>query len=71
MKHIRSIKHRMDFHIPNSVIRSQNEQIHEHDFIQIAVKGSSTLIRCVTCGTYYCELCGKALSDVPRYILCA
>lgn len=74
MKPIRSVKHRMDFHVSNSVIRSQNGKeglIHEHDFIQIAVKGSSTLNRCVTCGTYYCDLCGKALSDVPRSILCA
>jgi hypothetical protein len=71
MKPIRSVKHRMDFHISNGVIRSQSEQIHEHDFIQIAVKGSSTLIRCITCGIYYCEHCGKALSDIPRYILCA
>jgi hypothetical protein len=71
MKPIRSVKYRMNFHVSNSVITSQNELIHEHDFIQIAVKGSSTLVRCVTCGTYYCELCGKALSDVPRSILCA
>jgi len=71
MNPLRSVKHRMDFHISNNITRSQNEQIHEHDFIQIPGKGSSTLIRCVTCGTYYCELCGKALSDVPRYILCA
>jgi hypothetical protein len=71
MKPIRLVKHRMDFHDSNSLIRSHNELIHEHDFIQIAVKGSSTLIRCVTCGTYYCEFCGKALSDAPRSILCA
>jgi hypothetical protein len=75
MKPIRSVKHRMDqvdFHFSNGVIRSQNELIHEHDFIQVAVKGSSApQIRCVTCGTYYCDLCGKALSDVSRSILCA
>ena len=71
MKPIRSVKHRMDFHVSNSVVRFQNELIHEHDFIHIAVKRSSTLIRCVTCSTYYCELCGKALSDVPKSILCA
>jgi hypothetical protein len=68
MKPIRSVEHRTDFHVSNSV-RSQNELIHEHDYIQIAVKESRTLIRCVTCGTYYCELCGKALSG-PRSILC-
>jgi hypothetical protein len=75
MKPIRLVEHRMDHvdsHVSNSVIRSQNELIHEHDFIHVAVKGSSTpLIRCVTCGTYYCELCGKALSDVSRSILYA
>lgn len=70
MKPIRSVKHRMDFHVSNNVVRFQNELIHEHDFIQIAVKGSSTLIRCVTCGTYYCDLCGKALSEVSKSILC-
>ena len=70
MKPIRSVRHRMDFHVSNSVLRSQNELIHEHDFIQISVKGSSTLLRCVTCGTYFCVTCGKALSGFPRSILC-
>ena len=75
MKPIRSVKHRMDrvnFHVSNGVITSQNELIHEHEFIQVDVKGSSMpLIRCVTCGTYYCGLCGKALSDVSRSIVYA
>jgi hypothetical protein len=75
MKAIRSVNHKMghvDFHVSNSVIRCRNELIHEHDFIPVAVNGSNTpVIRCTTCGTYYCELCGKALADVPIFILCA
>jgi hypothetical protein len=74
MKPVRSVKHRMDhvdFHVSKSVIRTQSELIHEHDFIQVAFKGSDTLIRCVTCGTYYCELCGKELSDLSRSIFYA
>ena len=61
-----------DIHVSNGVIRCQNELLHEHDFIPVAVKGLNTpLIRCVTCGKYYCELCGKALADVLIFILCA
>lgn len=71
MKAIKSVKYRMgdeDFHISNRLIRCPNELLHEHDFIT-AVKGSNTsLIRCVTCGKYYCELCGKALADVLIFI---
>ena len=73
MKAIRSVKYRMgheDFHVSSSIIRSQNELLHEHDFIPVVVKGSKTpLIRCVTCGKYYCELCGKALADVLTFML--
>jgi hypothetical protein len=38
---------------------------HEHDFIPVAVKrlNNPLIIKCVTCGKYYCELCGKALTD--------
>jgi hypothetical protein len=67
MKSIRLVKSKMangDFHLSNNVIRSQKELLHEHDFIPVAVKGlNRPLIRCVTCGKYYCEFCGKALTD--------
>jgi hypothetical protein len=66
MKAIRSIKYRM--RETTSLIRCPNELLHEHDFIP-AAKGSSTSLRCVTCGKYYCELCGKALADGLIFIL--
>lgn len=67
MKSIRLIKSKTtdrDFHVSNNIIISQEELLHEHDFIPIVVKGlNRPLICCVTCGKYYCELCGKALTD--------
>lgn len=71
MKANRSIKYRMrdeDFRVSTSLIRCPNELLHEHDFIP-TVKGSGTSLRCVTCGKYYCELCGKALADGLIFIL--
>jgi hypothetical protein len=48
----------------NNAIQSENKLIHEHDFITIRIKETnSSLIHCITCGIYYCDLCGKALED--------
>jgi predicted sulfurtransferase len=72
MKAIRLSKYRTfdgDFYVydnNNEIKRSQDELLlHEHDFIPVAVKRSNSplIIKCVTCGKYYCELCGKALTD--------
>ncbi len=74
MRSSRLVKSKMangDFHVSDNVIRSQKEILHEHGFIPIAVKGlNRPLIRCVTCGKYYCELCGKALTDREMQYLC-
>jgi hypothetical protein len=48
----------------NNAIQSENKLIHEHDFITIRIKETNSfLIHCITCGIYYCDLCGKALED--------
>jgi hypothetical protein len=58
-----------DFYVSNTnnvIKRNQDDEaFHEHDFISIAVKqlNSHLIIRCITCDKYYCETCGKALTD--------
>jgi len=48
----------------NNATQFENKLIHEHDFITARIKGiNSFLIHCITCGIYYCGLCGKALED--------
>jgi hypothetical protein len=48
----------------NNSIQAENKLIHEHDFITIRIKETNSfLIHCITCGIYYCGLCGKALED--------
>ena len=37
--------------------------IHEHDFSVVAGKKKS-FVCCLTCGVYFCGLCGKVLVDV-------
>jgi hypothetical protein len=34
--------------------------IHEHDFVQITPKKGKN-VECLTCGAYFCEVCGKLL----------
>jgi hypothetical protein len=38
---------------------------HEHDFILSSVGNSPTncFVRCLTCDTYFCQVCGKVLLD--------
>jgi hypothetical protein len=36
--------------------------IHEHDF-SVIVEKRKCIIRCLTCSTYFCEICGKVLDD--------
>jgi hypothetical protein len=54
-----------DFHASSNVVIDQDEAIHEHNFISIAVKelNSPRVIRCITCSKHYFELSGKALTD--------
>jgi hypothetical protein len=48
----------------NGKQQSGNKVIHEHDFITARNKETnSSLIHCITCGIYYCGLCGNALED--------
>ena len=54
-----------DLNVPsNNVIQFENKLIHEHDFITIKIKETNSFfIHCITCGIYYCGLCGKGLED--------
>jgi hypothetical protein len=46
----------------DTAVHYENKLIHEHDFITIGIKKTnSSLVRCITCGEYYCDICGKAL----------
>ena len=49
----------------NNATQSVNKLlIHEHDFITTRIKETNSFfIHCITCGIYYCGLCGKALED--------
>lgn len=35
--------------------------IHEHDFVPFSPKEKQKSIICLTCGSFYCEKCGKLL----------
>ncbi len=66
IKVIRSPKYRVakkegeDIH--DTAVQYKNKLIHEHDFITITANETNTaLVRCITCGQYYCDLCGKGL----------
>jgi hypothetical protein len=47
----------------NNATQSQNKLFHEHDFTARIKETNSFFIHCITCGIYYCDLCGKALED--------
>jgi hypothetical protein len=38
-----------------------NKLIHEHDLVPAEFNGINYFLRCITCGTYFCQLCGKAV----------
>jgi hypothetical protein len=41
---------------------SNRRLIHEHYFVAKKVKGANHfIIRCITCGHCYCDICGKIL----------
>jgi hypothetical protein len=61
-----------DFDVPSNAIQCENKLIHEHDFVTARIKETnSSLIHCITCGIYYCQLCGKALEDKVTNHECA
>jgi hypothetical protein len=37
----------------------ENKLIHEHNFVPVTVVNAKRLVRCLTCGASYCEICGK------------
>jgi hypothetical protein len=39
-------------------------RIHEHDFVSITTEREQTSTICSTCGSLYCEKCGKLVNDV-------
>ena len=46
----------------DNTIESEKEFIHEHEFVRARGKGiDGFFIHCINCGTYYCDLCGRAL----------
>jgi hypothetical protein len=45
----------------NDQIKYENCKIvHEHDLVPIEFNGVNYSLRCITCGMYFCQLCGKA-----------
>jgi hypothetical protein len=48
--------------IHGTALQNENKLIHEHDFVTIGFRETnSSLLRCINCGGYYCDLCGKTL----------
>jgi hypothetical protein len=48
--------------VSDSAIQSKNKLNHEHEFTTRRIKETNNfLVNCITCGIYYCDLCGKAL----------
>jgi hypothetical protein len=37
--------------------------VHEHNFVHDLGEKGKDKLRCLTCSTYYCEICGKVLDD--------
>ena len=53
-----------DFDVSSSTIKYENNLMHEHDFVQVTAKGlDNFLICCITCGSYYYNICGKSLEN--------
>ena len=42
---------------------SNEELIHEHNFVQVTPKNRQSFVRCLTCGANFCKACGKVLGD--------
>src|SRR6266487_6226961 len=52
------------FDISSNTLEYYNNLMHEHYFVQVTVKGvDNFLICCITCGSYYCNICGKLLKN--------
>jgi hypothetical protein len=43
----------------NQIEYGNNKLIHEHNLVSIEFNGANYFLRCITCGTYFCQLCGK------------
>jgi hypothetical protein len=39
--------------------------IHEHDFISIRTEEEKSIV-CLTCGSLYCEKCGKSVTIIHK-----
>ncbi|MDQ6862956.1 MAG: hypothetical protein M3044_03955 [Thermoproteota archaeon] len=53
-----------DFDVSSNTLKYENNLMHEHDFVQVTAKGvDNFLICCITCGSYYCNICGKLLEN--------
>ncbi|HEY6884593.1 MAG TPA: hypothetical protein VI278_11190 [Nitrososphaeraceae archaeon] len=51
----------------DNATESEKEFIHEHEFVQARGNGIDRFfIKCINCGTYYCDLCGKSLKNINR-----
>ena len=57
--HVIPKSHMKDYDEPSSY---EKMLIHEHDF-SVIVEKRKCIICCLTCGTYFCEICGKVLDD--------
>ena len=53
-----------DIDVSRNTIKYENNLMHEHDFVHVTAKGvDNFLICCITCGSYYCNICGKLLEN--------
>jgi len=65
MKQIKSVKCNMiheDLSTVIDEIQFEARLIHEHYFVPVRLKGlNHFVICCITCGDYYCKICGKLI----------
>ena len=50
-----------------TAVLEENNLIHEHEFVTVRLAGDTNyyyIIQCLTCGQYFCQICGKALSPL-------
>jgi hypothetical protein len=55
---------RVEHEIPT---QREKEFIHEHELVRAKDEGTAGFcVQCISCGIYYCDLCGKSLKNINR-----
>ena len=52
----------------DTAVQYEKKLFHEHDFIKIGKETNSSLICCITCDRYYCDLSARLWSKESRQL---